>query len=243
MPSSVQLVDVSVAYPNGVKALTDVTVTIGEGEFVFLVGPTGHGKSTFLKLLYREEVPSSGHVLVSGWDVALLSPNRVAHLRRRVGVVFQDFRLLPQRTAWENIAFALHVTGTTYRTVTRTVPDVLAQVGLLEKADDFPAAMSAGEQQRLALARAIALRPPLILADEPTGNLDLATGREIIELLRILNKEQGVTVISATHDMKMLSVSDRVVWIRDGVIDRIEKREDLDISVGSIEGDEAGGVK
>jgi len=210
MPSSVQLVDVSVAYPNGVKALTDVTVTIGEGEFVFLVGPTGHGKSTFLKLLYREEVPSSGHVLVSGWDVALLSPNRVAHLRRRVGVVFQDFRLLPQRTAWENIAFALHVTGTTYRTVTRTVPDVLAQVGLLEKADDFPAAMSAGEQQRLALARAIALRPPLILADEPTGNLDPQSSANLVELLASINQE-NTTVIVATHDPAIVNLMRRRV--------------------------------
>ena len=204
------MVDVSVAYPNGVKALTDVTVTIGEGEFVFLVGPTGHGKSTFLKLLYREEVPSSGHVLVSGWDVALLSPNRVAHLRRRVGVVFQDFRLLPQRTAWENIAFALHVTGTTYRTVTRTVPDVLAQVGLLEKADDFPAAMSAGEQQRLALARAIALRPPLILADEPTGNLDPQSSANLVELLASINQE-NTTVIVATHDPAIVNLMRRRV--------------------------------
>jgi len=230
MPSSVQLVDVSVAYPNGVKALTDVTVTIGEGEFVFLVGPTGHGKSTFLKLLYREEVPSSGHVLVSGWDVALLSPSRVAHLRRRIGVVFQDFRLLPQRTAWENIAFALHVTGTTYRTVTRTVPDVLAQVGLLEKADDFPAAMSAGEQQRLALARAIALRPPLILADEPTGNLDPQSSANLIELLASINQENA-TVIVATHDPAIVNLMQR------RVIALYEGRVKSDVPEGSYPND------
>ncbi len=216
MPSSVELVDVSLTYPNGVQALSDVSVTIGEGEFAFLIGPTGHGKSTLLKLLYREEVPTTGRVLVSGWDVPMLSPHRVAYLRRRIGVVFQDFRLLPQRTAWENIAFALHATGTTYRTVTKIVPDVLAQVGLLEKADDLPQAMSAGEQQRLALARAIALKPPLILADEPTGNLDPQSSANIIELLARINQE-NTTVIVATHDPAIVnSMRRRVIALYEG---------------------------
>jgi cell division transport system ATP-binding protein len=218
MPSSVELTGVSVLYPNGVQALSDIDVKIGEGEFVFLVGPTGHGKSTFLKLLYREEIPTSGRVLVSGWDVAQLSPSRVAHLRRRIGVVFQDFRLLPQRTAWENIAFALHATGTTYRNVLRTVPDALTQVGLLDKADQFPSTLSAGEQQRLALARAIAMKPPLILADEPTGNLDPHSSAGIAELLLRVN-QTGTTVIVSTHDPAIVnSTRRRVIGLQQGRI-------------------------
>lgn len=218
MPNSVELIGVSVVYANGVKALSDITVSIGDGEFVFLVGPTGHGKSTFLKLLYREEVPTEGRVLVSGWDVALLSPGRVAKLRRRVGVVFQDFRLLPQRTAWENIAFALHATGTTYRDTLSRVPEALNQVGLLEKADDFPGTLSAGEQQRLALARALAVKPPLILADEPTGNLDPQSSASITNLLAEVN-QQGATIIVATHDPAVVNAMQRrVIALREGRI-------------------------
>jgi cell division transport system ATP-binding protein len=216
MPSCVELKEVSVTYPNGVRALSDLSLTINEGEFVFLVGPTGHGKSTFLKLLYREEVPSSGQVLVSGWDVAKLSPSRVTRLRRRVGVVFQDFRLLPQRTAWENIAFVLHATGTTYRNVIRRVPELLAQVDLLEKADDFPGELSAGEQQRLAVARALALRPPLLLADEPTGNLDPQASAGLLSLLAKIN-EEGTTVIVATHHPAVVNaVRRRVIALYQG---------------------------
>jgi cell division transport system ATP-binding protein len=216
MSSCVELRDVSVAYPNGVRALSDVTVTVEEGEFVFLVGPTGHGKSTFLRLLYREELPTAGQVLVSGWDVAKLSPLRVAHLRRRIGVVFQDFRLLTQRTAWENIAFGLHATGSGYRAVLRRVPEVLAEVGLLDKADDFPGQLSAGEQQRLALARALSLRPPLMLADEPTGNLDPQSSANLVELLGKLNQE-GTTVMVATHDPAIVNaVPRRVIALHEG---------------------------
>ena len=218
MPSSVELMGVSVVYSNGVRALSDIDVRIGEGEFVFLVGPTGHGKSTFLKLLYREEVPTTGRVLVSGWDVALLSPYRVAKLRRRTGVVFQDFRLLPQRTAWENIAFALHAAGATRQEVLRKVPEALNQVGLLDKADDSPSTLSAGEQQRLALARAIAVKPPLILADEPTGNLDPQSSAGITELLSNINQE-GTTIIVATHDPAIVnSMQRRVIALYQGRI-------------------------
>lgn len=216
MPNAVELRDVSVVYPNGVRALSEVAVTVEEGEFLFLVGPTGHGKSTFLKLLYREELPSAGQVFVSGWDVAHLSPNRVAHLRRRVGVVFQDFRLLPQRTVWENVSFALHATGARYRSVLRRVPECLGEVGLLDKADDFPGELSAGEQQRLALARAIALRPALLLADEPTGNLDPQASAGMVELLARINAE-GTTIIMATHDPTIVnSMQRRVVALREG---------------------------
>jgi len=212
MPSAVEMRDVSVTYPNGVRALSDIVVTVGEGEFLFLVGPTGHGKSTFLKLLYREEIPSAGQVLVSGWDVAKLSPSRVSRLRRRVGVVFQDFRLLPQRTAWENVSFVLQATGMPHRKVLRRVPEVLSEVGLLDKADDFPSELSAGEQQCLALARALALRPPLLLADEPTGNLDPQASAGIAELLGKIN-EQGTTVIVATHDPAIVNARPRRVVV------------------------------
>ncbi|NIR02004.1 MAG: ATP-binding cassette domain-containing protein [Gemmatimonadales bacterium] len=217
MPTSVELRRASVIYPNGVKALSDVDLTVTQGEFVFLVGPTGHGKSTLLKLLYRDESPSRGEVLVFGWDVAKLSPGRVAHLRRRVGVIFQDCRLLP-RTAWENVAFALHATGSTYRQVLRSVPRALAEVGLLDKADDYAAELSAGEQQSLALARVLALRPPLILADEPTGNLDPDSSAHVMSLLSKANRA-GATVIMATHDPSLVNrFRKRVIALRDGAI-------------------------
>jgi cell division transport system ATP-binding protein len=210
MPSTVELREVSFTYPNGVRALSDINLTIGEREFVFLIGPTGHGKSTLLKLLYQEELPTRGQVLVSGWDVGQLSPSRVAHLRRRIGVVFQDFRLLPQRTAWENIAFALRATGSTYRGALRRVPEVLNEVNLLDRATAFPSELSAGEQQRLALARALSLRPPLILADEPTGNLDPQASAGLTDLLTRVNQE-GTTIIVATHDPAIVNATRRRV--------------------------------
>jgi len=209
MPARVEIKDVSFIYPNGVEALSDINLTVEEGEFAFLVGPTGHGKSTLLRLLYRDEVATKGQVLVSGWDVARLSPSRVAHLRRRVGVVFQDFRLLP-RNVWENVAFALHATGTPYGEVRRRVPQALSEVGLLDKADDHPSALSAGEQQGLAIARALAIRPPLILADEPTGNLDPQSSAHIIGLLAKAN-EEGTTVLVATHDPAIVNFMRRRV--------------------------------
>lgn len=219
MPAWVELKDVTFVYPNGVAALSDINLTVDEGEFAFLVGPTGHGKSTLLKLLYRDEVPTKGQVLVSGWDVARLSPYRVAHLRRRVGVIFQDFRLLP-RTVWENVAFALHATGSSYRVVLKRVPQALAEVGLLDKADDHPSALSAGEQQGLAIARVLALRPPLILADEPTGNLDPQSSAHIMSLLTRANQE-GTTVLVATHDAAIVNaVPRRVIALHHGRIYR-----------------------
>jgi cell division transport system ATP-binding protein len=218
MSVRVEFNDVTVIYPNGARGLSGVTLTLEEGEFAFLVGPTGHGKSTFLKLLYAEEVPTRGQVLVSGWDVGRLSPGRVAQLRRRVGVIFQDFRLLPHRTVWENVAFALHATGMSYRAVLRSVPNALAEVGLLDKADEFPSRLSAGEQQRVAIARALARRPPLILADEPTGNLDPRSSRQILKLLLQAN-ERGATVIFASHDPSIVNAARRrVIALQSGQV-------------------------
>jgi len=217
MPAAVEIRDVTVTYPNGLQALSNISLTIDDGEFVFLVGPTGHGKSTLLKLLYRDEVPTQGQVLVSGWDVARLSPSHVARLRRRVGVVFQDFRLLP-RTAWENVAFALHATGSPYRQVLRRVPQALASVGLLDRVDDYPSQLSAGEQQCLAIARVLALGAPLMLADEPTGNLDPDSTTHVMDLLSKAN-EEGATVIVATHDPSVVNaMRHRVVAMRNGEI-------------------------
>ena len=217
MPACVELRNVTVTYPNGATALSDVNLTINQGEFAFLVGATGHGKSTLLKLLYRDELPAKGQVLVSGWDVAQLSPSRVAHLRRRVGVVFQDFRLLP-RTVWENIAFALHATGSSYGAVLRRVPEALAEVDLLDKAGDLPSQLSAGQQQSLAVARALALRPPMLLADEPTGNLDPRSSAHIMGLLAKANQE-GATVLVATHDPTIVNaMRRRVIALRQGRI-------------------------
>ncbi len=160
MSVAVELRDVSVSYPGGVQALSGVTMSVAQGEFAFLVGPTGHGKSTVLRLLYREEVPTTGQVFVSGWDVPRLSQVRIPYLRRRIGVVFSDFRLLPQRTAGENIEFVLRATSAACESVEDCVHHALEQVGLADRANDYPGQLSAGEQQRLAIARALAPDPP-----------------------------------------------------------------------------------
>jgi len=210
MAVRVELRDVSVAYPNGVQALTDITISFLEGDFAFLVGPTGHGKSTFLRLLYREEVPTTGQVFVSGWDVPRLSAPRVPYLRRKIGVVFQEFRLLPQRTAAENIAFALHACGAPPHTVAARVKESLERVDLADRATHFPSQLSAGEQQRLAIARALAPGPSLVLADEPTGNLDPQSSANVSALLQEAN-QQGATVIVATHDPAIVDAAQRRV--------------------------------
>jgi cell division transport system ATP-binding protein len=214
----IYLEGVSVVYDNGVRALDDVTLHVDKGEFVFIVGPTGHGKSTLLKLLYREERPSAGAVRVAGRDVVHLPAGKIPHLRRRIGIVFQDFRLLPQRTVWENVAFALRVTGASRREVYRRLPELLSQIGLFEKHNAFPSQLSAGEQQRVAIARALANHPPLLLADEPTGNLDPATSRDILHLLEAINRD-GSTVVMATHDQELVnSCRKRVISLHEGRI-------------------------
>lgn len=195
---------VSVVYPNGVTALRDVSVNIQAGEFVFIVGASGTGKSTFLKLLYREAVPTRGRVFVEGRDISALPPREIPLLRRRIGVIFQDFRLLPNRTVYENVAFALHVTGMPRKGVRERTLETLEWLGLLGKSHCYPAQLSGGEQQRVSIARALVHQPVLLLADEPTGNLDPYTSWEIIQLLNEIAQE-GTTVIVATHDHLMVS--------------------------------------
>jgi len=212
--------DVSVVYPNGSQALDGVDLAIDKGEFVFVVGRTGQGKSTLLKLAYREVLPTSGQVVVAGKDVVRMPASRVPYLRREIGVVFQDFRLLPRKTAWENVAFALQVVGASRREIHRRVPELLEQVGMAQKAACFPPQLSAGEQQRVCIARALANHPPLLLADEPTGNLDPQTSLETLDLLARINLG-GTTVVMATHDQALVNhVMRRVIEIDGGRVVR-----------------------
>jgi cell division transport system ATP-binding protein len=192
--------NVTKLYPKQEKpALDKVSVDIEKGEFVFLVGLSGSGKSTFLRLCLREETPTSGTIIVAGKDLGELAAHKVPELRRQVGTVFQDFRLLPNKTVAENVAFTLHVLGYSQKEINREVPEVLELVGLEEKADRKPSELSGGEQQRVAIARAYVSRPMILIADEPTGNLDPATSVGIMKLLDRINRE-GTTVVMATHD-------------------------------------------
>ena len=205
-------------------ALDRVTVSVEKGEFVFLIGPSGSGKSTFLRLLLREDVPTKGNIWVSDMNVAKLPRRRVPRLRQRIGCVFQDFRLLTNKTVGENVAFALEVIGKSRATVTKVVPEVLELVGLSGKADRMPHELSGGEQQRVAIARAFVNRPQVILADEPTGNLDPDTSQDIMLLLERINRT-GTTVLMATHDHSIVdSMRRRVVELDFGMVVRDEVR-------------------
>jgi cell division transport system ATP-binding protein len=220
--SIVLLHDVTKAYPNGNVALRDVDLVIPEGDFVFIVGPSGAGKSTLIKLLIRDELATQGTVIVDGQDVARLPRRQVPRVRRKIGIVFQDFKLLPSKSVWENVAFALEVTGTPGRRIRPAVDRVLALVGLTAQARQLPSQLSGGEQQRTAIARALVHDPRVIIADEPTGNLDPLISWEIIQLLLRIN-EMGVTVLIATHDADVVTaLRRRVVALEDGRIIRDE---------------------
>jgi cell division transport system ATP-binding protein len=202
--------NVTKVYKGDVVALRDVSLEIVKGEFVFLVGPSGSGKSTFLKLLLRDEVATSGRALVAGRDIGRLSSWKVPQLRRNIGCVFQDYKLLPNKTVYENVAFALEVIGRPKSIVSSQVPQILDLVGLAKKADNFPAELSGGEQQRVSIARAFVNRPLILLADEPTGNLDPATTVGIMRLLDRINRT-GTTVVMATHDQRIVDAMRRRV--------------------------------
>jgi len=205
-------------------ALTDVDVEIEQGEFVFLVGHSGSGKSTFIKLLLREILPTRGQIVVAGQDLVKLKNWKVPFLRRNIGCVFQDFKLLPNKTTYENVAFALEVIGRSRHVIRTQVPEVLRLVGLEDKIDSYPDELSGGEQQRVSIARAFVNRPPLLLADEPTGNLDPATSLGIMSLLNRINKT-GTTVLVATHDREMVdSMRKRVIALEGGRIIRDQNR-------------------
>lgn len=219
----IQLYNVTKTYDNGVKALSDLTLRIHKGEFVFLVGPSGAGKSTLTKLLYREVLPSRGQIILDGKSLVRMRPGEVPYLRRKIGMIFQDFRLLPQKTVFENVAFALEVIGASRRDINRSVPTVLSMVGLDAKAAVFPHHLSGGEQQRVSIARAIVNNPFLIIADEPTGNLDPETSWELMNLLLDINL-RGTTIIMATHAWDIVdSLKKRVIELADGKLVRDEK--------------------
>jgi cell division transport system ATP-binding protein len=221
----ITLDQVTKTYPKSRRpALDDVNVNVEKGEFVFFIGPSGSGKSTFIRLLLKEDTPTSGKVLVAGKDVATIRPWKVPQLRRSVGCVFQDFRLLPNKTAAENVAFALEVIGKTRSVIRRVVPEVLSLVGLEGKENRYPHELSGGEQQRVAVARAFVNRPLVLLADEPTGNLDPDTSIEIMRLLDRINRT-GTTVVMATHDSNIVNqMRRRVVELDRGRVIRDQAR-------------------
>jgi cell division transport system ATP-binding protein len=220
----IKTVDVEKEYKGGIRALRSLSLDIEKGEFVFIVGPSGSGKSTFIKLLTKEEEPSGGQVYVAGKNLASLPRWRVPYLRRNVGCVFQDFKLLPNKTVFENVAFALEVIGRPKALVRRQVPQILELVGLGEKLDRFPDELSGGEQQRVSIARAFVNRPLILMADEPTGNLDPATSIGIMRLLDRINRI-GTTVVMATHDHAIVdSMRRRVVELESGHIVRDQSR-------------------
>ena len=219
----ITLEHVSKTYAAGVPALNDVSLEIEDGEFVFVVGSSGSGKSTLIKLLMKELDCTSGQLIVSGERLEKMKHRRVARYRRKLGVVFQDFRLLKDRNVYENVAFAQRVIGRPTKVIRKRVPEVLQEVGLAEKYKSFPDELSGGEQQRVALARALVNRPDILLADEPTGNLDPKTSEEIMKLLEQIN-EKGTTVVVVTHNKEIVNaMKKRVLTMHDGVIISDEK--------------------
>jgi len=218
-----------------VQALKGVDLQIERGEYLSIMGPSGSGKSTLFNMIGGLDKPSSGKVFIDEVDIAQLDAYELAWLRcHKIGNIFQTFNIIQVMTALENVTLPMIFAGMNSDAAVQKGMNLLEQVGLGDRHSHKPFEMSGGQQQRVAIARALANDPAIILADEPTGNLDLTTGEEVIALLKRLSQERSVTVISATHDFKMLNVSDRVVWIRDGRIDKIENREELSISIGRI---------
>src|SRR5947209_16755843 len=224
--SVIEFRSVSKRYPSGDVGLDDITFSIERGDFVFLVGATGSGKSTVMRLLIKELEPTSGSIRVAGHDLGEIKRNRIAFYRRNIGVVFQDFKLLPTRTVYDNVAYALQATGGTRREIRDKVPDILRLTGLSTKLHNYPDQLSGGEQQRVSIARAFVNHPPLLLADEPTGNLDPETSDDLLRLLYRINRT-GTTVLVATHDHAM--------------VDKMRRRV-IELSEGRIVRDEAAGL-
>ncbi|MBM7580101.1 cell division ATP-binding protein FtsE [Jeotgalibacillus terrae] len=222
----IQMKEVYKKYPNGIMAANGFDVKIQAGEFVYVVGPSGAGKSTFIKMMYREEKPTKGTINVNGIDIAKLKANRVPYLRRNIGVVFQDFKLLNKLTVFENVAFALEVIEEEPKVIKQKVMEVLDLVGLKHKARMMPDELSGGEQQRVSIARSIVNSPKVVIADEPTGNLDPETSWEIMNLFEEINS-RGTTIIMATHNREIVNtIRHRVIAIENGVIVRDEQRGD-----------------
>jgi len=238
--NAVRTIGVKRSYSVGgevVQALKGVTISIDRGEYISIMGPSGSGKSTLFNMIGGLDKPSEGKVYIDEVDIAQLDSYELAWMRcRKIGYIFQTFNLIPVMTALENVKLPMVFAGMTDADAQDKAVEILKRVELGHRIFNKPGEMSGGQQQRVAIARAFANDPSIILADEPTGNLDLNTGKLIIELLRGLNEEKGVTIISATHDHKMLAVSDRIVWVSDGQVSKISRREELNIAEGSIEG-------
>ena len=216
--SAIEMFNVSKQYKNGVTALNDISINIENGEFVYVVGHSGAGKSSFLKLIYCEEKATAGQVIVAGDDLTKLKAKKLPYFRRKVGTVFQDYKLLPQKTVYENIAYAMQIIGKKNREIKKRVSEVLELVGLRHKANSFPNQLSGGEQQRVAIARAIVNSPEILVADEPTGNLDPENSWEIMKILEQINM-QGTTIIMGTHNSNIVNtIKHRVVTIDSGEI-------------------------
>ena len=220
----IEFKNVSKVYESGIEAVHDATFTIEKGEFAFLVGQSGSGKSTLIKLILKEEEANKGNIIINGKDITYLRKKRVPYLRRSMGVVFQDFRLLPDKTVYDNVAFAMYIVRATQKHIRRQVPMVLSLVGLSNKAKMYPNELSGGEQQRVALARALVNNPSMIIADEPTGNLDPETSWEIMKLLNEINA-RGTTVVMATHAKDIVDqMKKRVIQIDKGIIVRDDRK-------------------
>ena len=215
----IELKNVYKRYNNGVTALCDVNISIGKGEFVFIIGASGSGKSTLIKLLYRQEKPTKGEVYVGGINVAKLRNGKVYKLRRKLGIVFQDYKLLPKMTVYENVAFALEIYGLKKTEVRERTLKAIEQVGLIDKLRSYPDNLSGGEQQRVSIARAIVNDPKVLICDEPTGNLDPKTSMEIMKVIEKINTDLGTTIIMATHDEKIVNkMKKRVIVIEKGLV-------------------------
>ena len=214
----IRLTDVQKEYENGTHALRGVTMEVNDGEFVFLVGPSGSGKSTIIKLLTGEVLPSGGRLMINGFNLNNISDRQIPLLRRSIGVIFQDFRLIEKKTVYENLSFAMRAVGSSPREAKKRIPYVLKLVGLDGKANQFPNQLSGGEQQRVSIARALAKNPKLLLCDEPTGALDYKTGKQVLALLQRTCRETGRTVIVITHNTALTAMADRIIQVKSGQI-------------------------
>lgn len=220
-----------------IHALRDVSIEVQQGEYVSIMGPSGSGKSTFFNMVGALDSPTSGEVFMKGYRLSELNPRQIAWVRcHNIGYIFQSFNLIPSMTALENVTIARIFADVSPGQARKDAEKVLDQVGLGHRLGHLPSELSGGQQQRVAIARALVNKPSIILADEPTGNLDLHTGEEIIKLLAEMKSKLGITIITATHDMKMLSSSDTVVWIKDGAIERVAGRNEVQINIGAIDG-------
>ena len=212
----IRLKDVEMEYPNGTRAIRGISAAIEDGEFVFLVGPSGSGKSTIIKMLTGEEVPTAGRIMINGFSVSNIAERQVPMMRRTLGVIFQDFRLIEKKTVYENLEFVMRAVGMPKKEIKQRITYVLQLVGLEKKAENFPSELSGGEQQRVAIARALAKNPKLLLCDEPTGALDYKTGKAILKLLQDTCRTTGKTVVLITHNSAFADIADRVIHVREG---------------------------